>query len=358
VNRELSMHGALLVDKPSGPTSHDVVAFARRALKTPGIGHTGTLDPLATGLLVLLVGHATRLSRFLVTDEKEYLADVRLGQSTATYDADPGFRLKAETTGPADPGFRLKAETTGPADPGFRLKAETTGPAAEAALESRSFRLQPEDIAGVLAQFVGTFWQTPPPFSAKKVAGVRAYKKARKNEAVELKPVEVTVRELELVEPETPDLRPPTSDLRPPTSDLLRLRIVCSSGFYVRSLSHDIGQRLGCGAHLEALRRTRAGRFRVADAVTLDAIEAAGTAIEGRLIGPSDLLAEMPAVTLTVDGSRRADNGNTLAPAHFAAPLPAAPATGPFRVLDPSGRLLSVAERRADGLLHPLLVLR
>jgi tRNA pseudouridine55 synthase len=307
------MHGALLVDKPSGPTSHDIVAFARRTLKTPGIGHTGTLDPLATGLLVLLVGHATRLSQFLVTDEKEYLADIRLGRSTPTYDAQG-------------------------------LDSEVGGRRLEVGVTTKQIR-------AVLPEFLGTFPQLPPAFSAKKVAGVRAYKKARRNEAVELKPVEVTVRELELLEPGTPDLRPPTSDL-------LRLRIVCSSGFYVRSLAHDIGQLLGCGAHLEALRRTAAGRFRLTDALTLDAIEAAGPAIEARLIGLNTLLADMPALTLTDEGVRRAGNGNTLAPAHLASPLNGGSGEGKVRLLDPSGRLLSVAERRADGLLHPLLVLR
>src|SRR5437016_2367721 len=132
------MHGALLVDKPSGPTSHDVVAFARRTLKTSAIGHTGTLDPLATGLLVLLVGHATRLARFLVTDEKEYIADVRLGISTPTYDAQ---------------GLDL-----------------------EVGVRRSDVGVTTEQIRTVLPDFLGTFPQLPPAFSAKKVAGVRAYK--------------------------------------------------------------------------------------------------------------------------------------------------------------------------------------
>jgi tRNA pseudouridine55 synthase len=307
------MHGALLVDKPAGPTSHDIVAFARRTLKTPRIGHTGTLDPLATGLLVLLVGHATRLARFLVTDEKEYLADVRLGIATATYDAQGLDAARIE-----DRGSRM---------------------------------VTADEVRGVLPEFLGTFPQLPPPFSAKKVDGVRAYKKARRHEAVELKPVMVTVRELELL---SDDPRP--SNLDPRT--LVRLRIVCSSGFYVRSLAHDLGQLLGCGAHLERLRRTRAGQFRVADALAPDAVEAAGPAIEGRLIGLNALLADMPAVTATDEGIRRATNGNSLAPAHLGTPLSEARPDRRFRVLDASGGLLSVAESRGDGLLHPLLVLR
>jgi tRNA pseudouridine55 synthase len=327
------MNGALLVDKPSGPTSHDIVAFVRRALKTPRVGHTGTLDPLATGLLVLLVGHATRCSQFLVTDEKEYLANVRLGQSTETYDAQ-GLGSDRDQT-----GVRLGS------DPG----------------------LTPDRLAAVLAEFRGTFMQTPPPFSAKKVDGVRAYKKARKHEPVALAPVEVTVRELEVLSEgrgasfevwKAPD-SDRASDLAPRASDtLLRLRIVCTSGFYVRSLAHDIGQTLGCGAHLEALRRTRVGRFQVADAATLDALEAAGTAAQGRLIPLNTLLADLPAATLTDEGARRASNGNAVGPGHLAGDVPEPAIPSKVRLLDPSGTLLALAEARADGLLHPLLVLR
>jgi tRNA pseudouridine55 synthase len=324
------MHGALLVDKPSGPTSHDVVAVARRALETQGIGHTGTLDPLATGLLVLLIGHATRLSRFLVTDEKEYLADIRLGKATDTYDAqgiEESFRLKAEATR-SDAGADGARTSSGP-DP---------------SLESRGFRLQAEEIDRVLAQFLGTFPQMPPPYSAKKVGGERAYKKARRNEPVELRPVEVTLHSADVV---------PSDD---PT--LLRLRIVCSSGFYVRSLAHDIGQLLGCGAHLEALRRTRAGQFRIEEAIPLETLQAARPSMADRLVGLNTLLPGMPDVTLTEEGKRRVLNGNTLSPTHlegpFSGPLPGTR----MRVLDTFGRLLSVAEVGADGLLHPLLVLR
>jgi tRNA pseudouridine55 synthase len=320
------MHGALLVDKPSGPTSHDVVAFARRALQTRGIGHTGTLDPLATGLLVLLIGHATRLSQFLVTDEKEYIADIRLGRATPTYDAQG-----------------LEARDA---------RREAGGARCE---------VTPEQVQAVLANFIGTFPQLPPPFSAKKVAGERAYKKARRNEAVELKQVEVTVRELELLsEPRGSRLAPPVSRLPPRDSDatLVRLRVACSSGFYVRSLAHDIGQRLGCGAHLEALRRTRAGQFEVADALTLEALETAGDAIHGRLVDPNTLLAGMPAVTPTEEGQRRVWNGNPLAPAHLQDRRADLPNHTKVRVVAASGGVLAVAEQRPDGLLHPLVVLR
>ena len=310
------MHGALLVDKPSGPTSHDVVAVARRALNTRGIGHTGTLDPLATGLLVLLVGHATRLARFLVTDEKEYVADIRLGISTPTYDAQ-GLGPDQGQTG-VRPGF----------DPGL-----TPSPAR---------------VAGVLAEFLGTFPQMPPAYSAKKVDGVRAYTKARKNQPVDLKPVEVTLYSAAVIPPEAGTDDP----------GLIRVRLVCSAGFYVRSLAQDVGQLLGCGAHLEALRRTRAGQFHLEDAVTLDVLQAADPGIEARLIGLNALLADLPAVLPTEEGLRRAWNGNTLAPAHLTGGLEGVSGATRVRVLDAAGEVLSVAERRPDGLLHPLLVLR
>jgi tRNA pseudouridine55 synthase len=212
----------------------------------------------------------------------------------------------------------------------------------------------PEQIQAVLPNFLGTFLQLPPPFSAKKVGGERAYKKARRNEPVELKAVEVTVKELEVLP------APPASHLAPrdPDPTLLRLRVVCSAGFYVRSLAHDLGQLLGCGAHLEALRRTRAGQFTVTDALSLEALEAAGDTIGGRLLDPNTLLAGMAAVTPTEEGQRRAWNGNTLGPAHLQGPVASFSGEAKVRVLGPSGALVAVAERRSDGLVHPLVVLR
>ena len=319
-----SGHGALLVDKPSGPTSHDIVSFTRRLLKTKRVGHTGTLDPLATGLLVMLVGPATRLSQFLVSDEKEYIADVRLGVATRTYDA-ASLDETAVRYPIADGRWSMPAE-----------------------------------LETILDRFRGTFLQTPPAFSAKKVAGVRAYEHARQDQKVELEAVPVTVRELQVV---------PASDIAYRLSDidargLLRLRVVASSGFYVRSLAHDLGIALGCGAHLEALRRTRAGRFRIEDAATLDVLEAAGDRAADRTVSMNALLGAYPAVTLTAEGLRRAGNGNALAPDVFrlaadsAGTVPDLRSGDRVRVLDAAGEVLSVAERRADGLLHPLLVLR
>jgi tRNA pseudouridine55 synthase len=195
----------------------------------------------------------------------------------------------------------------------------------------------------VLERFRGSFLQTPPPFSAKKVASVPAYEKARKNQPIELRPVEVTVRELELVG--TSDIGSRTSDIG--QGGLLRLRVAVSAGFYVRSLAHDIGQVLGCGAHLEALRRTRVGRFRAEDGLTLDRVEAEGRA---RVRSPNDVLGHMPAVTLTEDGARRVSHGNPIRETGSGAE--------PVRLLDPTGGLLAIAERRAGGLLQPVVVLR
>jgi len=325
------MTGALLIDKPAGPTSHDIVAFVRRALAIERAGHTGTLDPLATGLLIVLVGSATRLAQFLATDEKEYVADIRLGVATRTYDRASLNEALSEAGG---------------------LGSEVGGGGGETGKNA-------EQIAEVLGRFRGTFLQTPPPYSAKKGASVPAYEKARRNQVVELKPVEVTVRELEHLEPGTPNLA--TSD-RPPTSDatLLRLRVVATAGFYVRSLAHDIGQALGCGAHLEALRRTRVGRFRVEDSVTLDRVESEGAA---RLTSPNDLLGHMPFVTLTEDGARRVAHGNPIGPHHTkkaGSPLfSQIKGTAPFfRVVDEAGELRAVAKPGHGGLLQPVVVLR
>ena len=296
------MTGALIIDKPSGPTSHDVVACVRRAFGVQRVGHTGTLDPLATGVLVLLVGRATRLAQFLALDEKEYVADVQLGIETATYDA-----------------------------------------ASWPVFFSRGFRLQAEDLLPVLEQFRGTYEQAPPPFSAKKIAGKRAYEHARRREPVELQPVEVTVRDLEI--------------LSSTSEGCLRLRIVCSAGFYVRSLAHDIGQRLGCGAHLQSLRRTRAGRFTLEEAAPLDLIVAGGATASSRLVPPSELLGHLPAVTLIEEGITRVSHGNSIAREHLDAPLPSLSRGSRVRLLGPAGGLLAIADCGHDGLLHPVVVL-
>ena len=309
------MNGVLVIDKPAGPTSHDVVAVVRRAIGSPKVGHTGTLDPLATGVLPLVIGRATRLASYMSGADKEYVARIRFGVATATYDAEG-----------RDSGASPSAE----------------GLAAVAALDERAVR-------EALRPFEGRFLQTPPPFSAKKVGGTPAYKLARQDKPVEIKPVEVTVRELELASY---------------ADGLAEVRLVSSSGFYVRSLAHDLGQRLGCGAHLEGLRRTRAGEFTLDDAVPLEAVVVGGEPAAGeRLVAMDRLLTMMPAVVANDLGAKRASHGSALRPedlalaGHGASPRSQTSGDRRLRLLDQGGSLLGLVERRDDGLLHPLVVL-
>jgi tRNA pseudouridine55 synthase len=212
------LEGVLLVDKPSGMTSHDVVDRVRRVLHMKRIGHAGTLDPMATGLLIILVGKATRLSQYLMSLDKEYEGTITLGQTTNTHDAEGEVVLTREV--PA---------------------------------------LTREALAEVMATFVGDQYQTPPMFSAKKQDGVPLYKLARKGREVEREPRFVRVSSFELLRFELPQFD---------------VRLRCSKGTYVRTLAHDLGEKLGCGAHLSALRRTATDRFTVAQAVPLAELQA------------------------------------------------------------------------------------
>ena len=302
------MNGVLVVDKPAGPTSHDVVARVRRALGTKRIGHTGTLDPLATGVLPLVIGRATRLASLLSGADKEYVAGVRLGLATDTYDA------AGHVGPPPEPPSGID---------GARIDAE-------------------------LDRFRGIFDQSPPSYSAKKIDGVAAYKLARRNMPVQPRPVSVTVSHLSLEAYE---------------HGLARVRVRASAGFYVRSLAHDLGQGLRCGAYLETLRRVRAGAFAEGEATPLDTIER-DSVDAARLIIPLErLLPEVPAVVLNERGVRRAAHGNELAIEDLADPPQAAGAAideateGRWRLLDGSGMLLAIAESRPGGLLHPVIVL-
>ena len=299
------MNGVLVVDKPPGPTSHDVVAVARRALGVSRIGHTGTLDPLASGVLPLVVGRATRLAQFLSGDDKEYAASIRLGLATRTYDAD---------------------------DRAFERGIAAAVPEPPAGVDAPR-------VAAALTSFTGTYLQSPPPFSAKKVSGVPAYRLARRNQPVEIKPVRVTVHELTLDGYE---------------GGLARVRVRCSAGFYVRSLAHGLGEQLGCGAYLETLRRTRAGDFALDQAVTLDELDRLGTGAGARMVPMSALLPRVPAVVVTEAGARRAAHGNALAPADLK--TPAAAGAGRVRLVADDGALLAVAEPTSGGLLHPVVV--
>lgn len=306
------MNGVLVVDKPAGPSSHDVVVRVRRATGVKRVGHTGTLDPLATGVLPLVVGRATRLARFLAAGEKVYEARIRLGVATDTYDAEG---------------------------------APTASPDSTAGLPDRAA------LEATLATFRGEIAQTPPPFSAKKIAGTRAYDLARRRAPVVPAPVTVEVSAAEIVAFE---------------GTRVDLRIVCSAGFYVRSLAHDLGVRLGCGAHLEALRRTRSGQFDLSTAVPLATVEAEGAGALRRLVPLEALLADWPRAILTDEDAARVLHGAPVsAPTSAAAATPAggAPRAGAgappqlVRVFSQQGRLVAIARRESGAVLHPVVVL-
>ena len=293
------VHGALIVLKPVGPSSHDIVVCARRALGVSRIGHTGTLDPQASGVLPLVVGQATRLAQHLTGSDKEYLAAVRFGLTTDTYDA------SGATT--SEPG------------------GTPTREALTAAIE----------------RFVGTFDQAPPAYSAKMVDGERAYALARAGRAVAPTPATVTAREIAIV-----------------SCDGARaeLRIRCSAGFYVRSLAHDLGQALGCGAILEGLVRTEAAGFGVERAMSLETLMTSPRdAIRAAVQPMESLLTDVPAVNLTRDGVDWARHGRELPPRILAsAPGVAAPLV---RLLSPDGRLIGLAQpAKTPGFLHPAVI--
>lgn len=216
------MDGILLIDKPEGLTSHDVVDRLRKKLQMRQIGHAGTLDPMATGLLVMLVGRATKLSQQLMSADKVYEGKISLGATTDTYDA----------TG--------KIMRTAPID-----------------------EIKLQDISASMAGFVGDQYQIPPMFSAKKVAGVPLYKMARKGQEIDREPRFIHISRFDILQYEAP---------------LITFKMACSKGTYVRTVAHDLGEKLGCGAHLASLRRTTSGEHSVNDAITLEAFEISGIA--------------------------------------------------------------------------------
>ncbi|HXK59616.1 MAG TPA: tRNA pseudouridine(55) synthase TruB [Acidobacteriota bacterium] len=282
------MDGLLIVDKPPGPTSHDVVHQLKRLLKTK-TGHTGTLDPLAAGVLCVLIGRATRLAQFFQGEDKEYLAEVRLGIATDTYDLEG------------------------------RVTDEKPVP-----------ELSRAQLEGVLAKFRGRISQRAPRYSAVKVQGRKLYELARQE--IEITPPERTVEihTLELLE-------------HGPRS--LRLRVTCSAGTYIRSLAHDIGQELGCGAHLASLVRTRAGAFDRSQAVPLERVAVhAGES----LIPLEQLLLDMPRLDLDDLTATRVRHGN-----HFA---PETPLCSVHYRLFHRDRLIAIG-RSLGGLIHPQVVL-
>jgi tRNA pseudouridine55 synthase len=337
------MDGLLVVDKPSGPTSHDVVARMRRALRETRIGHTGTLDPMATGVLLLVVGKATRLAKFLTASDKSYDAVVRFGFATDSADA----------------------------------QGRPLGPASDRPMPSR------EAIEAALDAFRGTFLQQPPAFSAKKIGGQRSYKLARdaRLKRSSLDEARDDPEHVEGSRHENAAPRDPAALPAPASVTLHAIRVVsqdgdhvtlsldCSAGFYVRSLAHDLGERLGVGGHLAALRRTRTGDFGLDRALTLDAAQADPPRAVDAMVPLAEMLPALPSVILTTDGVTRVGRGQDIRPCDqqlsshnaqrgAAGPEPLAISHQPFvRLLDARGDLLAIAEATSAGLLHPSVVL-
>ena len=339
------MDGLLIIDKPAGPTSHDVVARMRRALGERRIGHTGTLDPAATGVLALVVGRATRLAQFLSDCDKSYEAVVRFGFATDTGDAQ-GRTIGAVSAGPVPSRGQI-----------------------EAALDA----------------FRGTFLQQPPAFSAKKIGGKRSHalarKRARDAAANTRRSLPRDLSDLSNL-PDVPDLPdPPGLPHRPgllpaPVSvsvgrlevislsgDCVTLTVDCSAGFYVRSLAHDLGERLAVGAHLVALRRTRAGGFTIDHALPLETAERDPERATGAIVPMVEALPGLPAVTLTTEGVRRALHGRELGPSDAIErratwSMEPSGRVALVRLLDPTGQLVGIARpARTAGLLHPSVIL-
>jgi tRNA pseudouridine55 synthase len=306
------MDGLLIIDKPAGPTSHDVVARLRRVLGERRIGHTGTLDPLATGVLPLVIGRATRLARFLSASDKSYEATVRLGFSTDTADA----------------------------------AGTPVGPPFSGVLPTR------ETIDRALDAFRGTFLQQPPAFSAKKIDGRRSYKLARHDSAAAVLPEKSQVTAIRI-------------DVMSVDEDRVVMKVDCSAGFYIRSLADDLGRALGTGAHLERLRRTRSGDFTIADASDLATVEQDPDCARASVVPLAAILPRVPAAVLTADGVRHAVQGRDLGPADLSrdsgfGSRDSGPEPVPrlVRLLHPNGGLVGIAEpAHTSGLLHPFVIL-
>lgn len=293
------MNGVLIIDKAAGLTSHDVVNRARRILQERSIGHLGTLDPMATGVLPLVTGSLTRLAQFYTASEKTYEGTVRFGFATNTYDAD------------GEP---------------------TTTP--------QTVSLRPEEVEAVAGRFRGVFEQTPPPFSAKKINGVPAYKLARQQKEVALKPVQVEIKEFVILGVEL---------------DRARFRARVASGTYMRSVAHEMGRELVCGAHLEALRRTSVSEFNLEDAHTLEEVASAAAAggsnaLDNLFIHPRKLLPQFPSVTADEATVARIRSGRTVNLSELSR-------ARQVKVFSGQRELIAIATRVAGTLFHPKIVL-
>ena len=288
------MNGVLVVDKPAGPTSHDVVDRVRRALGVRRVGHTGTLDPFATGVLAVCVGKATRLVRFLAEGDKVYRASVRLGFATTTDD----------------------------------LVGEPLAPPVPVELDAESVRAACRSLTGPLRQ-------VPPAYSAKHIAGRRAYQLARQGLAVAPAAVPVVVHSLDVFGME---------------GDRIDIEVRCSPGTYVRALARDLGNALGVGGHLNALRRLRSGGFDLSSALAWDELEASAG---GRLVPLSRVLSELPSVSVGDEGIVALRHGRDLTPALVHDRFPASPPPPRLRVVDEAGSLLALAVPRGFGVSLP-----
>jgi len=293
------MDGIIVADKPSGWTSHDAVNKLRRLANTRKVGHLGTLDPMATGVLPLVIGRATRLAQFYTHSDKVYDARVRFGYSTDTYDAEG-----TATSVPCEPA------------------------------------LDAEELERHLDAFRGEYLLRPPPVSAKKIRGVPAYKLARQNVEVELKPVPVHVHELKLVGMEGAEAH---------------LTAHCSAGTYLRSIAHELGQALRCGAHLTALRRLRSGDFSIEQARTLGELEvlAAEGRLEEALIAAGDLLPEFPSVIVDPATAGQVRQGRDF----HVSPFRVVQGTRYVKALSGDGDLLAIGEAKLPNIYHPVVVL-
>lgn len=331
------MDGVLVIDKPAGVTSHDVVDDIRRLLHVRRVGHTGTLDPFATGVLVILVGRATRLAQFLSGVEKEYEAVIRLGYATDTGD------VTGKKTEPLENELDRSPAAVPVTEPHLG-----TGQTRISVLQQGGWSR--EQIEAALASLRGEFDQVPPMYSAKKQGGRKLYELARRGEEVERKPVRVCVDKFEAIKPTGSLLK----DNLDGTLDFA-VRVACSSGTYVRTLAEDFGKRLGVGAHLAELRRTRVGDFQIQQAQTLERLKVC--AVEealSEIMLPSDAaLGRFPGVDLNADGVRRVQNGMSVEVSE------ATWNNGErVRIRDGQGNLIAVAEFDAASVsLHPSVVI-
>lgn len=292
------MNGLLVLDKPAGMTSHDVVAIVRRATGEKSIGHLGTLDPMATGVLPLLLGKYTRLAQFFGKAEKRYTGTIRFGWATDSFDAD----------------------------------GQQVG-------EVQSLRLGLAELRRLAARFHGEVDQVPPIYSAKKIDGVRAHKLARAGVEVAVKPARIFIHEFELLGLDEAEGE-------------ATFTMHVSAGGYVRSVAHELGQLAGCGAHLSSLRRTQAGPFTLAQAITVEELKGlASTAeIEMRLPHPRTILPEMPSVTVDEQTAGKIRNGMQVN-------LPEFSEAGLVKVFISPTEMLAVMRRVAGTLMQPIVVM-